>query len=126
VIPCTNILENPSTLLEDPRMEELLDQLAEEYRYVIVDSPPLDSVSDGALLASMCDGALLVVRSGETSRSLVRRSIQQLERVHCKILGTVLNRVEVKSHAYKKYYGRYGKYSGYGDSYYGYGSKSGK
>ena len=49
IVPVSNLLENPSTLLEDPRMEELLDRLGEDYRYVIVDSPPLDSVSDGAL-----------------------------------------------------------------------------
>lgn len=108
VIPSTNYLENPSTLLEDPRMEELLDRLAEEYRYVIIDSPPLESVSDGALIASFCDGAILVVRCGDTSRALVRNSLQQLEHVGCKLLGTVLNRVPVKSRGYK-YYGYYGE-----------------
>ena len=44
IVPCSNLLENPSALLEDPRMKEMLDQLAEDYRYVIIDSPPLDSV----------------------------------------------------------------------------------
>ena len=123
VVPCSNYLENPSALLEDPRMKELLDKLAEEYRYVIIDSPPLDSVSDGALLASMADGAILVVRSGETSRSLVKSSIQQLERVNCRLLGMVLNRVDSKSRAYRKYYGKgYGRYYEYG--YYGRDAKS--
>lgn len=110
IVPVSNLLENPSALLEDPRMEELLDRLAEDYRYVIIDSPPLDSVADGALIASFCDGAILVVRSGMTSRRLVKQSIQQLERVGCRLLGTVLNRVETKSRAYQKYYGKYGNY----------------
>lgn len=107
VVPCTNYLENPSSLLEDPRMEELLDRLAEDYRYVIIDSPPLESVSDGSLLGSLCDGAILVVRCGETSRALVRNSLQQLERVGCRLLGVVLNRAPIKSRGYK-YYGYYG------------------
>ena len=121
IVPVSNLLGNPSALLEDPRMEELLDRLAEDYRYVIIDSPPLDSVADGALIASFCDGAILVVRSGMTSRRLVKQSIQQLERVGCRLLGTVLNRVETKSRAYQKYYGKYGNY--YSDYYGGHGAE---
>ncbi|MBQ9155485.1 MAG: CpsD/CapB family tyrosine-protein kinase [Eubacterium sp.] len=125
IVPCSNLLENPSPLLEDPRLEELMDKLAEDYRYVIIDSPPLDSVSDGALVASLCDGAILVVRSGETSRSLIKNSMMQLERVKCRLLGVVLNRVDMERRAYKKYYGKgYGKYYKYG--YYGYGRSSDK
>lgn len=115
VVPVSNLLENPSALLEDPRMGELLNRLEEDYRYVIIDSPPLDSVADGALIASLCDGAILVVRSGMTSKRLVRQSLQQLDRVHCRLLGMVLNRVETKSRAYQKYYGKYGSY--YNDYY---------
>ena len=121
IVPVSNLLENPSALLEDPRMEELLDRLAEDYRYVIIDSPPLDSVADGALIASFCDGAILVVRSGMTSRRLAKQSIQQLERVGCRLLGTVLNRVETNSRAYQKYYGKYGNY--YSDYYGGHGAE---
>lgn len=120
IVPVSTLLENPSALLEDPRMGELLDRLAEDYRYVIIDTPPLDNISDGALLASMSDGAVLVVRCGETSKTLVRQSLQQLERVGCPLLGTVLNRAEVRSGAYRKYYGRYGKkYNSYYSDYYG-------
>jgi seryl-tRNA synthetase len=50
-VPVTNLLENPSHLLEDPKLDELLNRLAREYRYVIIDSPPLQNVSDGSLLA---------------------------------------------------------------------------
>ena len=121
IVPVSNLLENPSALLEDPRMEELLDRLAEDYRYVIIASPPLDSVADGALIGSFCDGAILVLRSGMTSRRLVKQSIQQLERVGCRLLGTVLNRVETKSRAYQKYYGKYGNY--YSDYYGGHGAE---
>lgn len=125
IVPCSNLLENPSALLEDPRMEELLDMLAEDYRYVIIDSPPLDSVSDGALIAALCDGAILVVRSGETSRSLVKQSLHQLEMVGCKLLGMVLSQVDVGNRTYRKHYGKYGKYYGYGYGY-GYGQDNAK
>ena len=120
IVPGTPLLETPSALLEDPRLGELLDRLAEDYRYVIIDTPPLDNISDGALIASMSDGAVLVVRCGETSKALVRQSLQQLDRVGCPVLGTVLNRAEIRSGAYKKYYNRYGKkYGDYYGAYYG-------
>lgn len=110
IVPCTNLLENPSTLLEDPRMGELLDKLAEDYRYVIVDAPPLVNVADGVLMAHMCDGAILVVNSGETSKTLIKQSLNQLERADCRLLGMVLNRAQTATRAYYKYYGKYGSY----------------
>ena len=120
IVPCMNLLENPSALLEDARFAELLDKLAETYRYVIIDSPPLGSVADAAQIASLCDGAALVVRAGETSRSLIKQSFQQLDQVGCTLLGVILNRAQTTGRAYKKYYGKYGKYySRYG---YGYGT----
>lgn len=112
IVPSTNLLENPSTLLEDPRFKELFERLSQDYRYVIVDAPPLVNVADGALIATLCDGAILVVNSGETSRKLIKQSLTQLERSNCKLLGTVLNKAEVASRGYYKYYGSY-----YGDYY---------
>ena len=109
IVPCTNLLENPSSLLEDARFGELFDKLTEDYRYVIIDSAPLVNVADGALIASMCDGALLVVRSAGTSRNLVKQSVTQLQRSGCNLLGMVLNMTSVTSRAYYKYYGKYGK-----------------
>lgn len=114
IVPCTQLLENPSPLLEDARFRELLDRLAGEYRFVIVDTPPLGSVSDGALIASLCDGAILVVRAGQTPKAMIKQSLYEIEQSGCKLLGTVLNRAEVSTRGY----GKYGKYGNYG---YGYG-----
>ena len=125
LVPCTQLLENPSALLEDVRFRELLDKLAEHYRFVIIDTPPLGSVSDGALVASMCDGAVLVVRAGETPKTMIRQSLHEIEQSGCKLLGTVLNRAEVKSRAYGKYYGKYANKYGYGYGY-GYGKEEKK
>ena len=124
MVPCTQLLENPSALLEDVRFKELLNTLSENYRFVIIDSPPLGSVSDGALIASLCDGAVLVVRAGTTPRTLIKQSLYEIQQSGCKLLGTVLNRADVKGRAYGKYgYGKYGYGYGYG---YGYEPKDKK
>ena len=121
IIPVANILENPSAMFEDPRLKELFDELSENYRYIIVDAPPLINVSDGAQIGSLCDGAILVVAAGETPKTLVRQSMKQLEHIDCNLLGIVLNRTKNSGHSYYKGYGKYGKYSAYGS--YGYGVK---
>lgn len=113
IVPCTSLLENPSTLLEDDRFGELFDRLSEEYRYIIVDSPPIVNVADGVLVATLCDGAILVVNSGDTSRRIVQQSLNQLAMADCKLLGIVLNKAERVKSGYYKYYKKYGNY--YGD-----------
>ena len=112
---------NPSMLLENRRFQEMLDELAEKYRYVFLDAPPLGLVSDGERIGNICDGAILCVRGGYTSKSVVRESIRQLERAGCPLLGIVLNRVDTsKSGYYHKYYGK--KYGGYYSDKYYYGN----
>ena len=110
IVPISNMLQNPSSLLEDARLGELFRALEGNYDYVIVDSPPLVSVSDGILIAQHCDGAILIVRSGETPRSLIRQSMNQLKQTDCRLLGTVLNGVATGNRAYGRYYGYYSKY----------------
>ncbi|MBQ6148881.1 MAG: CpsD/CapB family tyrosine-protein kinase [Oscillospiraceae bacterium] len=110
IVPISNLLQNPSSLLEDARLGELFRALEGNYDYVIVDSPPLVSVSDGILIAQHCDGAILIVRSGETPRSLIRQSMNQLQQTDCRLLGTVLNGVATGNRAYGRYYGYYSKY----------------
>lgn len=117
-VPCTNLLENPSSLFEDKRFEEFLDRLDKDYRYIILDSAPIANASDANQIATLCDGAVLIVRSGFTPRKLIRKSMQQLEYVQCRLLGVVLNREQMSSKAY----GKYGKYGKYGEYYGGYGS----
>ena len=94
-----------------------LDEKADSARAAVVSS---DSMLYGGLIASHCDGALLVVRSGSTPKGLVANSIKQLELANCRLLGTVLNRVEQKQNAYYYRYSQYGY--GYG---YGYGQEKG-
>lgn len=115
-IPNVDNVVNPSMLLESNRFEQMLQELEKEYRYIFIDSPPLDLVSDGEKIGSLCDGAILVVRGGMTSKGIVRNSIRQLERAGCPLLGIVLNRVESAKGGY--YYKKYGVGKYYGNKYY--------
>ncbi len=112
LIPNSENTVNPSMLLENRKFRDLLDTLAADYRYVFVDAPPLGLVSDAERIGHMCDGAILCVRGGVTSKGAVRESVAQLERAGCPLLGIVLNRVEnTKGGYYHKYYGKdYGYY----------------
>ena len=110
ILPNTVNIINPSRLLESSRFAVLLEGMAERYRYVLLDSPPLNMVSDGERIGHLCDGAILVVRSGTTPKSLIKNSIRQLERAGCPLLGIVLNRVEGEKGGY--YNKRYGGYYG--------------
>lgn len=130
VILAGSIPPNPSELLSSPQMHQLIDNLRESYDYIFLDSPPVNIVTDAVVLAPKCDGVLFLVRANRTERGAVAHAVEQLEYAKAKILGFVLNSVDIeKTHyGYKKYnykrylhygYGRYGY--GYGRYGYGYG-----
>lgn len=102
IIPNVENIINPSMLLESDKFGNMLNELSKDYRYVFVDAPPLGLVSDAEKIGSMCDGAILVIRSGEITRAEVNNSIKQLERSGCKILGVVLNRATDLKNKYSK------------------------
>ena len=116
MIPNFDNVINPSLLLESSRFKDMLNELADQYRYVFVDAPPLNLVSDGERMGYLCDGAILVVRAGVTSKTLVRNCVGQLERAGCPLLGLVLNRVSGAKGGY--YTKRYGTYYGDKGAYY--------
>jgi capsular exopolysaccharide synthesis family protein len=102
---------NPSELLGSPRMREVLAELRERFDVVLFDSPPLLAVTDAAVLSTLVDGVILVVRMGTTARAAVRRATSHLRAVHSRVLGAVLNDVDFTSGSY---YGGYGYYYAYG------------
>lgn len=112
---------NPAELLEGVLFDELIDWAKGVYDYVFIDTPPVGSVIDGAVISRNCDGAVLVVESEAISYKLLQKVKSQLEKSGCRILGAVLNKVDIKQGSYY-YYGKYGKYYGYG---YGNGKESG-
>lgn len=100
---------NPTELLASARMEEVLHELAGSYEAVIVDTAPLLPVADTVGLASLAQGALLVVRAAKTSRDQVRTAAESLNRVGVRVLGTVFNMAPVPDGGRYSSYGQYGE-----------------
>lgn len=102
---------NPSELLGDPSFEELLEEKKDEYDYIFIDTPPVGTMVDAAVVAEKCDGAILVIESDMVSYKVAQRAKEQIERSGCRILGAVLNKVDLKQDKYySSYYSHYGSY----------------
>jgi succinoglycan biosynthesis transport protein ExoP len=99
----------PTEMLSSDAMAKLLEHCGNVYSHVIIDSPPILSVTDGVILAHEVDAVVLVVRHGKSSKHVVRRARDLLLRSGAPITGIVLNAVDMSS---PEYYGYYG-YSGY-------------
>jgi capsular exopolysaccharide synthesis family protein len=95
---------NPAELLGSAQMKRLLKIAEEAFAYIVIDSPPIASFTDGVLISSLVDGVILVVHGGKTSRQVVRRTRQMLNEIGAKIIGVVLNKAEVRSHDYYYYH----------------------
>jgi succinoglycan biosynthesis transport protein ExoP len=102
---------NPTELLASRRMQEVLAELTSKYDSVIIDSPPVMPVSDSVVLSRMVDGVVVVV-GPRTPKQLVRHSCARLGQVGAKVLGVVLNRVNLRSPDYYHYH-RYYAYEDY-------------
>ena len=130
VLFCGTIPPNPSELLGSERMKELLTRLREQYDYIILDTPPINVVTDAVVLRYVVDGYLFVVRANQSERGEIMHALDQLEYAQAKVLGFALNGVALESTSYgysKKRYRRYGygRYKKYGYSKYGYGKYGG-
>lgn len=95
---------NPAELLGSDAMRDLLAQLGDLYDYVVVDAPPLNLVTDSALLGAMADGVILVARAGVTDRDALEFAAERLRAVRAPLLGTVLNDA---GQGRERYYGSY-------------------
>lgn len=97
---------NPSELLASEAMDKLLKTLAENYDYVLVDTPPVLPVTDAAVLSNKVDGSILVIESGAISPDVALEAKRRLEQGGANILGVVLNKVDIStgSYGYKHYY----------------------
>jgi len=113
---------NPAELLEDELFTKLIHYVRQEFDYTIIDTPPMAGLIDGAIVARSCDGAVLVVESGAISYRLEQKVKNQLDKSGCRILGAVLNKVDIRTEGYYGKYGKYGKYKRYGK----YGGKYGQ
>ena len=96
---------NPSELLGNKRFVRMIENARENYDMVIVDTPPLGSVIDTAVVSKCCDGAVIVIASGEISYHFARKIKEQLVVADCRILGVVMNKVSIGGTYYKEYWG---------------------
>lgn len=99
----------PTEMLSSESMQNLLEECATIYTHIVIDSPPILSVTDGVILTRHADAIVLVVRHGKSSRNAVRRARDLLVRSGAAVTGVVLNSVDINAPEYHGYYG----YSGY-------------
>ena len=125
VLIAGNVPPNPSELLESERMAALLDQLREEYDYIIVDLPPVTEVTDALIVSRLVDGFMVIVRHNVALRGALADMIRQIRLVNARIAGFVYNGSDESNASYYKkrgyyykrgyykkrgYYGHYGYY----------------
>lgn len=104
---------NPLELISSPEFAILMEKLKSEYEVIVVDSPPVQLVSDAVMLAQMATSVLFVVRADTTPYPIARHALSRLHRVDAPVLGAVLNQIDLE-----KADNYYGEYSGYGNRYY--------
>jgi capsular exopolysaccharide synthesis family protein len=98
---------NPAELLSSNRMRRTVDRLAADGDLIILDGPPLQGVTDSAILSTVADGTLLVVDAGKTRRGSIREASEVLGRAGAHVFGAVLNRIPRRAQDEAEPYGGY-------------------
>lgn len=98
VITSGPIPPNPAELLSSQGLDALLQHVKNDYDIIIIDSPPLLSVTDAQILANKCDGTIMILNTGVVDKRAVKKAKDLLEASHTKILGVVLNNYKTPSH----------------------------
>lgn len=104
LITSGKIPPNPSEMLSSKAMSNLLDNLKVDFDYIILDTPPVQAVTDSQILSTKADGTILVIRADRTRRESVQNAVSLLKKVNSHIIGTVLNGIETSRNKYY-YYG---------------------
>jgi Mrp family chromosome partitioning ATPase len=111
LLPAGAVPPNPSEILGSFIVGFLLEQLKIRFDFIIIDAPPVMPATDALVLTPKTDGALFVIKSGHTDRKIIQDVLDQFEKAGQTIIGTVLNRVNMKKEGYYRYYKKY--YSSY-------------
>jgi capsular exopolysaccharide synthesis family protein len=102
---------NPAELVGSRRMKTFVEQATEKFELVVLDTPPVLAASDAVALGAQCDGVVLVVRCGSVPHEVVRHAVDQIQAVHARLLGVLLNRLDARRdgqyHDYYRYYRSY-------------------
>lgn len=113
VLPAGVFTPNPAELIGSNRMTQIVEKLKETFDIIFFDSPPIVAVTDSTLLGTKTDGVLVIIKSNHTEREIASRAINILKNVNVRILGTVLNDIDLthrySSYGYYKYYYHYYK-----------------
>jgi len=105
VLPSGHIPPNPAELLGSTRYLEALDELRQQFDWIIIDAPPVMAVTDAAILSNSATGVVFVVGAEMTSKRNAISAVEHLTQARAKFIGAVLNRVDLKRHSY--YYAPY-------------------
>ena len=111
-IPAGPIPPNPSELLGSNLFKSMMESLGKKFDHILLDSPPVLGFADSLILSTTVDGVVLVVLGGKTPKETLQRTKEVLYQVNAKILGVVINRVDVQRGNYGYYYYRYHYYYG--------------
>lgn len=105
------VAPNPSGLLSEDLFRTFMKEIRNYYDYIVVDTPPVGSVIDAAVIARYCDGGIFVIELGVVSYKLAQKCIRQIEKSGCRVIGAVMNKVDTKRDKYySSYYKHYGSY----------------
>ena len=116
IVGAGTIPPNPSELLSSDRMKSFVAEIATRYDYVIIDTPPINTVADAQILSAFVDGVLIVAKSGTTTSDELRAAVDAVERAEGNLCGVVLNDLNMKSMRYSYKY-KYGYKYSYADPY---------
>lgn len=106
ILTAGKIPPNPSEMLSSKSMTALIQALKKVFDYIVLDTPPLQAVTDSQILATKSDGVILVVKAGGAKKDEVRESIDLLKKVNANIMGIVLNGMETTTGNYYYYGGK--------------------
>ena len=107
VVTSGKLPPNPPALIGSTAVKRFLEECRERFTWIILDAPPIVSVTDPLLLAKLADMVLMVVRYNQVDRKLARRSLVALQRTDARVVGVVFNGIDPKSDSYHYYYSYY-------------------
>jgi polysaccharide biosynthesis transport protein len=103
LLPRGTLPPNPADLLMSQRMRDILNELRSSFDFILFDSPPIIAVSDAAVLSAVCDGVVLVFNGQKTTSPSARRALERLDKVGARMLGVILNGIDIRDPEYFDY-----------------------
>jgi capsular exopolysaccharide synthesis family protein len=107
ILPAGRVPPNPAELVGSKRTGFLMDYLKTRYDFIVIDTSPVMPATDALLVAPHTDGTILVIKSRHANRKIIQEVLNRFESNNQPIIGTILNRVDMKKEGYYKYYRRY-------------------